>query len=451
MTLIASSTNVVSSNATASTQKKGNAKDSLQRVEEGILHLELSKYLYLERRVNEGTQTYSAMSQYSELPEVYQPRSQQPTFSLPVIQIPRGKVVVHLANPAPALLRQFVHKDSVSFCIHPAILGNRDIPHMGALVQMPSEVPLLASPTASSRSVVVIDLVKSPYCVKLHCPYKISRFVRTLGPKVIAHSIAVSRELEQIQHPRFAILPESIGCSLAGTGGKNGWGFIVRELTPRPHAPEARRLIPCFSMYGKDSNHPHEPPLLVKLIEQSGKNPETYVLQEVMFPIIECFLTAFKEKGILMESHGQNTLLEMDHNSRITRVVHRDFDEEIDARMRRKLGLGVQGFMPSQVIDKPSDHEPKGSVHSVIFDKSVGLLHLDYLAKVMQVYYGISPQELQKKCQALFAKLFPDHGKHFPSETYVYSDKPIAQNVYPLVGTGKVPVWRPQVPLQSKL
>jgi hypothetical protein len=428
------------------------AKPRLQlRHEPGIKDSELAKYVYLERRANEGTQTYSKMSQYSELPEQYQPRSRHATFQVPVISVPRDRVVVFTANPSPALLRKFVHPKTVSFCVHPAILGDSDIPHMRDLLRMSPDTPLTATPTASSRTMVVIDPENPPFNVKAHCPYKISRFVRCLGPRTIQHSLTVSHELEQIRHPRFAILPETIGCSLPAVDDQNGWGFIIRELTPRPYVRGQRRLIPCFAMYGKDCHHPDEPPLLVKLIERSGQKPMDYVLNNVMFPIIECFLTAFKERGILMESHGQNTLLEVDEAFNITRVVHRDFDEEVDAQVRRRLGLSMDGFMASQVADGPTADEPKGAPHSVIFDKSVGKLHLDYLAKTMQEYYGIPPEQLQRKCQAFFARCMPDHERYFSSEIYVYSDKPTTQNVYPLVGTGQTPVWRPQVPLRAML
>ena len=431
--------------------EKTNRQAIILRTEPGIYDQKLARYVYLERRANEGTQTYSKMSQYSELPAQYQPRSPHTTFQIPVVLVPKNKVQVHLANPSSDLLKKFVRPEAISFCIHPAILGDTEVPQMQDLIKMQPDTPLTATPTASSRTMVIIDPTVSPYYIKAHCPYKISRFVRTLGPKVIQHSILVTRELDQICHPKFAILPETIGCSVEGDSEKNGWGFIVRELTPRPYVQGQRRLIPCFSMYGKDANHPDEPPLLVKMIEQSGQNPKKYVLNNVMFPIIECFITAYKERGILMESHGQNTLLEVDENFNITRVVHRDFDEEIDANVRRKLGLDVDGFMKTQVIDQPTDIEPKGSVQSIIFDKSVGLLHLDYLAKTMQEYYGIPPEALQKECQKFFQKLLPDHAKYFPSEVYYYSDKSIAPNVFPAVGTGKKPVWRPEIAPRSKL
>jgi hypothetical protein len=420
------------------------------RHEPGIDDPRLAEFIYRERRSNEGTQTYSKMSSCSDLPPEYQPRSSLPTFLVPVIEIPRSQVTVIASHPHPDLFQKYIHADSVSFPVHPAILGDSQVPHMDDLVKTPASTPLTVSPTASSRSVVIIDSDLPDHCVKLHCPYKISRFIRTLGPKIIRHCLTVSSDLESICNSKFAILPETIGCSLASQGKKNGWGFIVRELTPRPILPDSqkRRLIPCFSLYGRDSNHPDEPPLLVQMIQRSGEDPKSYVLKHIMFPIIECFLTAFREKGILMESHGQNTLLEVDEDFNITRIVHRDFDEEIDANVRREKGLSLDGFIETQLIDAPTENEPRGSAHSIIYDKSIGRLHFNYLAKTMQEFFGIAPEELQKECQAYFAQIMPDHTKYFPPEVYVYADQPLSPNtpnLYAAKATGTAPIWRPAI------
>src|SRR2546423_387683 len=85
------------------------------------------------------------------------------------------------------------------------------------LVQSPKQIPVLkvahiqVAPTASSRTVAAIESKITPYYLKLHCPKKISRYYRNLGPLTVAHSVEVSKRLAFIIHEKFAYLPESIG------------------------------------------------------------------------------------------------------------------------------------------------------------------------------------------------------------------------------------------------
>lgn len=73
-----------------------------------------------------------------------------------------------------------------------------------------------------------------------------------------------------------------------------------------------------------------------------------------------------RERGILLESHAQNTLLEIDRNFRPTRVVHRDCDVWIDSDARRHAGLDVP-FLGSGIGSgggHPVEHH-----YSLVYDR----------------------------------------------------------------------------------
>src|SRR5205807_8867855 len=124
--------------------------------------------------------------------------------------------------------------------------------------------------------------------------------------------------------------------------GGNPWGFLVREETPRP-AQGQRFLVPYFALYGGDLQHPEDRPLLVQLIERLGAEPQSFVIDEIMIPVLECWAKVVRERGILLESHAQNLLLEIDQDFRPRRVVHRDFDVWVDAESRKQAGLEALG------------------------------------------------------------------------------------------------------------
>ncbi|MBI5274524.1 MAG: hypothetical protein HY860_05675, partial [Chlamydiales bacterium] len=391
----------------------------------------LARYVYLERYAGEGTQTYSATSQYSEFPLEFQPKSENPYFSLPVVRVPKEMVEITLGSPRKELSDIFIQDETVSLCAHPIIFGNKAVPHMEELMTMPTIAPFCTTPTSSSRSVVVLDKEDYPFVVKCHCPVKVSRFHRNLGPATIRHSVTVSHILD---HTSITHLPETIGISLPSTTTERGWGFIVREMIARPSlsttTPVKTMLIPCFALYGRDLHHPEELPLIVKMIHNSTEDPKSYVLNHVMLPIIEDFVRAFKSEGILLEAHGQNSLLEVDEELNPIRIIHRDMDDTVDANIRRSLGLSMDGLSKGQIIEDPTEQEPLGSVHSLIYDSSIGHHHFSYLAQVMHEYFGVAEEELQQACKEKFLELFPDHERYFPREIYYYGKGEISHNEF---------------------
>ena len=410
--------------------------NSLIPQEPGIKDPFLAKLMYAERRMGIGTQSYSSRAGYTEVPEEYRPQSQTPYFPITAIEVPKELATITLANPSRDLFERYVQDHTVSFCVHPVALAKQK-KHIVELLKKHPLWTAAAVPSASSRTVCVLDSTTTTHALKCHLPVQISSLKRGLFQRTIQHSVTISQILGQTD---IAHLPETIGISVQEEDGSPGWGFIVRELTPRPSLPGKRTLIPCFSLYGKDMNHPSEPPLIVKLIQMGNKDPKKYVLEHVMFPIIDDFAKALNTQGVLLEAHGQNTLIEFDERMESTRIIHRDLDNYVDGKTRTARGLSFEGISKYHIFEEPTETEPFGSVPSLIYDGSIGSCHFDFLADILEEYFGIPSLELQKECQARFQEKIPDYRRIFSDTLYTYGNP----NPYPLVPRiNQGPIWRP--------
>jgi hypothetical protein len=168
-----------------------------------------------------------------------------------------------------------------------------------------------------------------------------------------------------------------------------------------------------------------------------------------MFPIIESFIKIFKYTGIILELHGQNTLLRCKIEKNGKRIpigiVARDLSCYIDINVRKKLGMNIDEFPKDRIIDKETYDKPKGSQHSNYFDSSIGHHFFDFLSDIMEKYYSINKLELQKECKNYFSLFIDDYDIYFPDKIYYYDTKPLKNDPYHfgLISKGENPCLRP--------
>jgi hypothetical protein len=338
--------------------------------------------LYMERYVDEGTRTYSPFAARSEAAPEYQPRSGRTSFEIITVFAPQSQVSIFKADPHRNILEFYVLSEQVRFLIHPETWASAGIDNLDELHALRRGEPLQVAPTASTRTVLTTETPANVphHFVKLHYPRRISRFNRRLRRKNIRNSVEATHDLAHVRFDKFAYLPDSLGF-IYGDGG-NPWGFLVREGTPRPFQ-EARFLIPYFALYGGDLRHPEDRPLLVQMIERLGAEPQSFVIGEIMIPVLDCWAKVVRERGILLESHAQNLLLEVDSDFRPRRVVHRDFDVWVDAETRNQAGLEVMGA--SIGTDTPY---PREQHYSLVYDHFIGRELFDYLLGVLTRFYS---------------------------------------------------------------
>jgi hypothetical protein len=376
-------------------------------------------YIYLERFVNNPK--YSKFAQYSETSKEYHPRFGEGQISIPYKFC--RKVKLMMAYPDAKILSDFA-REGIPFFTHP---------------QFSKETPdgfVNASPTASTRSVLIEN---KPYFIKLHFPARISRFNRRLTESSVEHSILISSDIEEsldFAPKSFAYLPESIGIV-----HREGHGCILREKTPRPLVKDNRMQIPFFALYSKDPSNKEQDPLIVQMIKSSKSTPLDFFINKIVHPFIECWAWFAKNRGILLESHCQNTLLEVDESFKPKRIVYRDFQSiMVDAEVRKQKNLDIP--FKKHVIGTASDPFPAEQEYSIVYDHFVAHYVFPFFTECLKEYFAISEIETQNAIKNKFRELFPDWEKYFPKTEYKLEDQIFENNEVKLVNTNELPKFR---------
>ena len=398
---------------------------------------------YLDRYRNEGTRAYSPHAAYTEAEEGYRPDSPSASFELPCFDVPLDDLTVYEGDPPPALRRAYLGPDSARFSVHPQLLlSDRTDPILEKLrAQSERLEPLTVSPSSSTRTLYVLHR-EPEHALKVHFPFRVSRYGRRMRDEVVEQAVWVSSQLQLRANrlgTRFSFFREVLGVThrrlQMSSPRRENWGYLLRDLEPFPRRPGRGHLIPGFALYGRDFFEPEAPLLLLSLME--GKDPRSFLLEGIMFPIIRHWARCYQELGFQLEPHGQNVLLDLDEEGRIRRIVHRDLNLGIDMRRRRDLGL-------QEDLENTYNRSETGDFGSVTYDKFMGGHFFDpLLAAVRTQFPGLTGESLRSPCREEFARVFPEHRDYLPRTVRYFSEERDQFGKPLLEDTGAAPVWRP--------
>jgi hypothetical protein len=207
---------------------------------------------------------------------------------------------------------------------------------------------------------------------------------------------------------------------------------------PEPRGTEV--LVPCFALVGGDLERPGDPPLVVQLIERLRADPTRFLVDHIMVPIVECWALAARRGGILLESHAQNTLLELGADFRPRRIVHRDCDVWIDREARQDLGLSMP-FIDAQI--GAGSGRTRAPYYSLVYDRFVGHGFFDYLLAATSRFHAIDHDAIHRRVIEAFRCAFPDAEQRFPARTMFYfSDAVQPDDHVALIDLKQPPEWR---------
>jgi hypothetical protein len=352
-------------------------------------------------------------------------------------------VNISQANPDPVLRDLYIRGDQVLFCVHPQVLGQREwdeyLNHVRTI--RTGEELMKVSPSSSTRTLYVQG--RDPtHALKVHFPFKVSRYGRRMREEVVEQAVNVSRELErklESMPSDFGYLREVLGISLKNlhpeTPRGENWGYLIREMTPFPTAGSPGSLIPGFSLYGRDYFSAEAGLLLFDLVEEDGLLE--FILDRIMLPIIRHWVECFLKFGYFLEPHGQNVLLELDPQLTISRLVHRDLNLGIDIRRRRDLDIPMEG-------ENTYNQMEGGEFGSITYDKFMGGHFFDRLVATAIAHDpSLDPEDFRDPCRREFARIFPDHQNYLPRTVQYFSEKrdQFGKPLFQDTGTG--PCWRP--------
>src|SRR5204863_2759559 len=135
------------------------------------------------------------------------------------------------------------------------------------------------------------------------------------------------------------------------------------------------------------------------MIEELGTEPQAFVVDEIMVPVLECWAKVVRERGILLESHAQNILVEIDGGFRPRRIVHRDGDVWVDGDLRKQAGLELPFVRSSIGSDTPF---PRQQHYSLVYDHFIGRELFDYLLRILTRFYGSKEDSIRDRVANAF-------------------------------------------------
>lgn len=398
---------------------------------------------YLDRYRNEGTRSYSRHADFSEAEERYRPNSVHPGFELPAFRVPQEGMNVYRADPSPSVESRYLAGDTCLFCVHPQLMerdpNNLYLARVQALALENFGIPI--TPTSSTRTLCVQEAYP-PHALKVHFPFRVSRYGRKMRDEVVQQAVNVSREMEAgvgAMAPDFAFFREVLGITHPDLepelGRGENWGYLVREMTPFPLAGGEVTLIPGFALYGGDFFDPTLPALLWEIL--GDRESLEFILHSIMLPILRHWVGCFRRFGFILEPHGQNTLLEVDSTGAVRRIVHRDLNVGVDMRRRRDLSL-PDGEMNAY------NRMGGGEFNSIAFDKFMGGHFFDQLVEeVRRRHPHLHREDFQAPCREEFGRLFPDHQEYLPRTVHYFSEERDEFGKPLFMDLGIPPSWRP--------
>jgi len=290
-----------------------------------------SIFIHLERKVNN---IFPA-----DVNDTYKPHEGTEKFRLPFILLDDQRTEIFETNPNPLIRGWLLKKDKLKFFIHPEMLSTYRNKDISDLIKPNGYINV--SPTSSTRTIFTRDL-KHNFMIKTNLEKKLGEGMKRLKKRHIIHSQRISEEFERNALPEyFAYLPESIGAVYSPK--KEEICMIIREFNQRPYTSIKNYILPFFSITSPDKNNKKDPLLLqqiLKNIDRKGCNEFNLFCEKILIPFIDTWAYFVLERGICLEMHPQNTLLEIDEEGLPKRIIYRDFqDIFIDPEVRKTKKL----------------------------------------------------------------------------------------------------------------
>jgi hypothetical protein len=371
--------------------------------------------------------------------QAFHPRFGENTFTIPYYELdPKNTrlLTAKYSNETEVILKK--GSDKISLFIHP----DMEIFARAAIGRKPDNY-ILGAPTSSTRTLVFLEECPG-LMVKTHLNRRISRFIRRLSENSIYHSIQVTNELQKastdpnLPHD-FGFFAESAGIIYKDNRNDEGWGCLIRERKAEPAKNWDGYAVPLFSLYSLDSKSQEDKPILIQLGDFLNRDPFDILIENVVEPLICGWAFIYLNYGLILESHGQNTLLEIDDNFLPRRIIHRDFQSiPVDGEIRRSKGL-------RQIFDKHvigQEDYPNFLEQSLMYDHFIG----DYLFKFFEGfsvdYLGRSREKFRAIVKSIFRKYVPNQHEYFPKEHVVLKDGLAKDNAYELILADGAPVYR---------
>ena len=390
-----------------------------------IMDEPMKSLLYMERYVNDGSP--SGFTWINQTSWMTSPLSGQEIFYLDALY---GEDQITITGEDPGFLSKFGGK---MIFIHPDMYEQ----YHGKGIRSEKSV-LKVVPTASSRTVKLLDF---PGYVKLNYNGIIGRIDRSLTDVHAQASIEMTSYLkEALKKPiyhRLAFLPESGAVIYKNEAKDINMGMVYREEVPYGQSSgEIKCMIPLFSVFSFD-RHAEDECILVQLIKKSRREPQEYVLNELIFVIIDNYFELLLNEGIQPEWHSQNLLLGIGRDYSVVSLIMRDLESiDIDENLQKRINIKKKfnSYPYKYLNNNQYNYQMK---HSFMYDFKIGEYVFKPIIECVCGYFGLNKED--------FEKIIRDYSKQyikrlpsdfFPSDHSWYSfeqvliDRTIEQRPY---------------------
>jgi hypothetical protein len=395
-----------------------------------LQNLHLGALPYLERYVNNGSPS-GFTTRYTTSPDT-SPFSLTPFISPYICVAPPRSFTEFGKLPTFEDFTELRRENWL--LVHPD-MRRRRIFHAKTVSMAPSaEIKLV--PTASGRTLELMNSVNRGY-FKLHYDGIIGRIPRDLNFKKAVSGPEISDLLVSLINnnkldSRLLLMRETGARIFRGESNKRPieWGMVWREKDPyRIDFNKVKYIIPVFSLFAKDRLAKNDKPLLEQIITRQGVEPVGFVLEQLIFPMIDCYFNLIKNSGIQPEWHAQNLLVGLTEDFTPVNFIMRDLESmDKDITFMENINLNVEfQSHPFKCIWKGQwNYQIK---HSFMYDYKFGeyILQplLNFLKKSFKVETSCLYQDIKCYSQSLIDEFPKDF---FPNEWYVFKKVLIDQS-----------------------
>lgn len=281
-------------------------------------------------------------------------------------------------------------------------------------------------PTSSSRTVNINNF---PYYIKMAYPGILGRITRELCTKHIMASIETTDILSNLLNKKnapeyLAFFPEKGG--KVYLSDKGDIGFVVRDTLPiGKNTSRIKAIIPAFALFSKDKSN-NDLPIIIQILFKMN-NSYNYLLEQIIFPILDCYFFCVFYGGIQPEMHSQNFLLGIDENYNICSIILRDLESiDKDITIMKNLGIDIDfDSYPYKCIEKNQyNYKIK---HSFMYDHKLCEYFFDPLLECIDDFRIVDKAKIMKeirnyvrqKYNSNFCNFFPEDGMWYKFDNVV--------------------------------
>ncbi len=367
--------------------------------------------LYMERYINDGSP--SGFTWINQTSNNTMPKSNAEFFYLDMICCEKNSL--EIVGNIPSFFKDFgenkifVHPDMSDILLKKGVFIQKSLTKV--------------SPLSSSRTVKLLDY---PGYIKLNYNGIIGRIDRSLTDKHAYASVEMTELLEkalnQGVYSKLSFFHESSSLIYRNQEKGLNIGMVYREETPKgSNVDKIKYIIPMFSLFAQNNDLINKC-LLIQIIEKYNKNPQEYVINELIFNIIDNYFKLLLNEGIQPEWHSQNLLLGLDEDFSISSLIMRDL-ESIDIDQTLQHSMGIQRIMKCYPYKYLNNQQYNYQIkHSFMYDFKIGEYVFSPLLRCICEYFKLDKRNFENQIREYskqYIKMLPLD--FFPSNGVWYS------------------------------